>query len=118
MSTEQTQRTIDRYFELMGQAADFAVCFTEDVTWLIAETGEVVHGPGAVRDYIVALHSIMEDARTSKFVVGQDDVYLEGDCAPMAPRTGNRTHYCIAYDMKDDQIEAVRCYGLGGRSDV
>lgn len=118
MSTEQTQRTIDRYFEMMGREADFAECFTEDVTWLIADTGEIVRNPCPVRDYIVALHAAMEDAHTSKFVVGEDDVYLEGDCAPTAPGTGNRTHYCIAYDMKDDQITAVRCYGLGARATV
>jgi hypothetical protein len=39
MSVEKTQRTLDRYFGLMGRDEDFAECFTADVTWVIADTG-------------------------------------------------------------------------------
>jgi hypothetical protein len=36
---------------------------------------------------------------------------LEGDCADTFTRTSNRICYCVAYDMKDDLISAMRCYG-------
>ncbi len=54
MSVEQTQQTLDRYFGLMGKDEDFAECLTADVTWLIADTEDVIQGPDAVRDYIIA----------------------------------------------------------------
>ena len=113
MSVENTQRTLDRYFGLMGADEDFGKCFTADVTWLIADTGEVIHGPDSVRDYIIALHSRMVDSQGRTSVVGEDFVYLEGDCAAMAPNSGSRNNYCIAYEMRDDLIAAMRCYGLG-----
>ena len=112
MSVEKTQRTLDRYFGLMGRDEDFAECFTADVTWVIADTGEVIKGPDAVRDYIIALHTRMADTQGRKSVVGDGFVYLEGDCTATVPSSGRRISYCIAYDMSDDLIAAMRCYGL------
>jgi ketosteroid isomerase-like protein len=111
VSTEQTQRIIDRYFDLMGKDEDFTACCTRDVTWLVADTGEVVEGRQPVRDYINALHATMADAQTRHLVVGEDSVYLEGDCADPASADGARLRYCIAYDLRQDQIGAMRCYG-------
>ena len=54
MSAEQTQHTMDRYFELMGRGADFGACCSADVSWLVADTGEVIRGPGAVREFVAA----------------------------------------------------------------
>jgi len=113
MSVEQTQRTLDRYFGLMGEDEDFAECLTADVTWVIAETGAVIEGPDAVRDYIIALHTRMTDTQGHNTVVGDGYVYLEGDCAATDPSSNRRINYCIAYDMRDDLIAAMRCYGLG-----
>jgi hypothetical protein len=112
MSVEKTQRTLDRYFGLMGRDEDFAECFTADVTWVIADTGEVIEGPGAVPDYIIALHTRMADTQGRRSVVGDGFVYLEGDCAATVPSSRRRINYCIAYDMRDDLIAAMRCYGL------
>lgn len=113
MSVEQTQQTLDRYFGLMGKDEDFAECLTADVTWLIADTEDVIQGPGAVRDYIIALHMRMVDIQNRKSVVGDGFVYLEGDCAATARSTGRRVNYCIAYEMREDLMAAMRCYGLG-----
>ena len=112
MSVEQTQRTLDRYFDLMGKDQDFSTCFTEDVTWLAADTDFVVEGPDSVRDYIIALHSRMADSQGRKTVIGENFVYLEGDCTA-TQSSGARLNYCIAYDIRDDYIAAIRCYGLG-----
>ena len=113
MSVEQTQRTLDRYFGLMGEDEDFAECLTADVTWVVADTGEVIEGPDAVRDYIIALHTRMADTQGRKSVVGDGFVYLEGDCAALVSSSDRRINFCIAYDMRDDLIAAMRCYGLG-----
>jgi hypothetical protein len=32
MSLEQTQRTINHYFDVMSRGGDFAKCYTADVT--------------------------------------------------------------------------------------
>jgi hypothetical protein len=111
VSLEQTQRAIDRYFGIMGRGGDFADCYTTDVTWITSDTGERIHGPNPVRDYIVALHANMVDMQTRRFLVADGSVYLEGDCADTFTRTSNRICYCVAYDMKDDLISAMRCYG-------
>ncbi|MFH8250615.1 nuclear transport factor 2 family protein [Microbacterium sp. B2969] len=110
MSAEQTKTTISRYFDLMGQGADFSECCAPDVTWLVADTGEVIEGRERVRDYIVALHSSMVDARTRTLVVADDNVFLEGDCAALV--VGARTRYCVAYDISGELITAMRGYGI------
>ena len=114
MATDQAQRTMDRYFDLMGRGADFAVCYESDVSWLVADTGEVINGAAAVRDYVIALHASMVDWHTHTYVVGTEHVYLEGDCAPTPSQRDLRTRYCVAYDIADGLIRAMRCYGLGG----
>ncbi|GAA1979811.1 nuclear transport factor 2 family protein [Microbacterium pumilum] len=114
MTVVDSQRAMDRYFNLMRQGIDFDACYQEDVTWLVADTGDVIQGAHAVRDYVVALHASLTDLRSTKLVVGEDSAYLEGDCAAQAPGTVGRDHYCVAYDVQDDLIVAIRCYGIGG----
>ena len=113
MSVEQSQGTMDRYFDLMGRGADFSECYSAAATWLVADTGDIVEGAAPVRDFVLALHATMVDARTSKYTVGGGFAYLEGDCA--AEESGIRTRYCVAYDLAGDVITAMRCYGLGAR---
>ena len=115
MSTEQTQRTMDRYFDLMGQGADFGECYAPNVTWLVADTAEVIAGPAGVREYVIAVHATFIDPHTRKYFVGDGSVYLEGDCAAAESEAGGRCHYCVSYDLTDGVITSVRCYGLGSR---
>ena len=111
MSLEQTQQTINRYFDVMGRGGDFAQCYTADVTWTTTDTGEEVRGSSSVRDYVVALHNNMFDAQTRRIVVADGHAYLEGDCVEAPAGTGSRIYYCVAYDVADDRIAAMRCYG-------
>ncbi|MGC5169143.1 nuclear transport factor 2 family protein [Microbacterium sp. DT81.1] len=113
MSTEQTKQTMDRYFTLMGSEGDFAQCYAADVTWLVADTGEIVRGPQTVRNYVVTLHARLTDMQTLNFVVADDHSYLEGDCSAGRSRADERIHYCVAYDIDGGLITAMRCYGLG-----
>jgi SnoaL-like protein len=113
VSKEQTRQTIDRYFTLMGDDADFAECYTADVTWLTADSGILVEGAKAVRDYLLVLHGGLVDSQTRQLVIGDDTAYLEGDCA--APDSdGGRIPFCVAYDLRGDRISAMRCYGRLG----
>jgi hypothetical protein len=63
MSLEQTQQIINRYFDLMSHGGDFAECYSADVTWTTTDTGQQVRGASPVRDFIVALHNNMFDAK-------------------------------------------------------
>lgn len=116
METGEARRTIERYFELMGQGADFTECYHANVTWLIADTGKLVRGPSPVLDFLRVLHATMVDAQTRRLVVGEANAYLEGDCAATPLEPGSRTYYCVSYDIDDKLITAMRCYGLGARS--
>ena len=111
MSLEQTQQIINRYFDLMGHGGDFAECYSADVTWATTETGGELRGASSVRDYVGALHNNMFDAQTRRLVVADGHAYLEGDCVEAPTGTGSRIYYCVAYDVVDDRIAAMRCYG-------
>jgi ketosteroid isomerase-like protein len=111
MSFEETQRTIDHYFDLMSRGGDFGECYTTDVTWTMTDSGHQVSGPSAVRDYLVALHTNMFDAQTRTIVVSEGHAYLEGDCMGLPTGRSSRIFYCVAYDIVDGRITAMRCYG-------
>jgi hypothetical protein len=102
---------MDHYFEVMGRGGDFAEFYTADVTWTITDTGEDLRGASSVRDFIVALHNNMFDAQTRRIVVSDGHAYLEGDCLATPTVTSSRIYYCVAYDVVDDRIAAMRCYG-------
>ena len=109
MPFEQTQRTMVRYFDEMD-GGDLARVLATDATWTTAETGALIHGSVAVRDYIDALHHLMLDTQTRPLVVGEDTAHLEGDCL-VSPDGITRTAWCLAYDVAEDKITAMRLYG-------
>ena len=111
MSLEQTQQIINRYVDLMGHGGDFAECYSADVTWTTTDAGQQVRGPSSVRDYIVALHNNMFDAQTRRIVVSDGHAYLEGDCVQAPSGANSRIYHCVAYDIVDHRIAAMRCYG-------
>jgi hypothetical protein len=57
----------------------------------------------------------MHDAQTRKLVCSDDGAYLEGDCAAVSGRSQERLAYCVAYDVADGKITAMRFYGAVGR---
>ena len=110
MSVEQSRRTMHGYFEAMANG-QFEQFFTDDVTWTDAESGEVVSGPAAVQIAIIALHNQLSDMRTRQLVVSERAAYIEGDA--IGPTSSNqRLLYCVAYDLNEDKITALRAYGL------
>jgi hypothetical protein len=76
----------------METTGHFAQFFTDDVTWTTIDTNDVVRGPQAVQDFIVALHARMSDAQTHRLVFSEDCAYLEGSCAGVEGR--GVAHHC------------------------
>ena len=114
MSVEETQQVIQRYFEVMGAEGDFSEFYVEDVTWVMVDTGIEVPGRSAARDYVIALHSQMADGHTRSLVVSDGAAYVEGDRLNSQQRQAPRISYCVAFDLTDDRITAMRCYGNFG----
>jgi hypothetical protein len=111
MGEQATKAVMDRYFKRMGAGEDFSDCYTADVTWTTFDDGSQVQGSGPVREYLVALHKNMVDARTRRLIFADSAAYLEGDCADSSTGNVNRLAYCVAYDVTGDKISAMRCYG-------
>ena len=109
MSIEQTQRTMNRYFEAMRKG-QFQQFFTDDVTWTTIESGDEVRGPSAVQAAIIALHRQLSDVHTRRLAVSDGAAYIEGDGTGTQAEQ-RRTAYCVAYDVDDDRITAMRAYG-------
>jgi predicted ester cyclase len=121
MSLEATTRTINSYLNALLSGGDFGQFFTDDVRWTTMETGEEIQGREVVRDFIVALHKELFDARPEvrNVVIADGLVALEADFvgvhtrefAGIAP-TGAavRVPYCVLYDVGEDGITALRAY--------
>ncbi len=114
MSVELTQQVIDRYFDVMGAHGDFSTFYVDGVTWVMVDAGAEIRGRSAVFDYVVALHGQMSDVHTRRIVVADRAAYLEGDCMNAQQKDAPRISYCVAYDLTDDRITAMRCYGAFG----
>ena len=62
MSVEETQQVLDEYLDALLGGGDFGAFFADDVRWTTMETGDVISGRDAVRDFIIALHTQLFDA--------------------------------------------------------
>jgi hypothetical protein len=115
MSVDQTQRVIDRYFDLMVAGGDFSQSYADDVSWTMVDADIEIRGAVAVRDYIIALHAQMAETHTRKIVVSDGAAYLEGDCPDPDKGEPHRIAYCVAYDITGDRITAMRGHGRSVR---
>ena len=121
MATETSERVMREYLEALLARGDFGRFFTDDVLWTTMETGEQIRGREAVRDYIVAMHTVLFDARpvVRGVAVSGDVALLEadfvgrhiGEMGGIAP-TGRdvKVSYCVVYDIRGEQIAALRAY--------
>jgi predicted ester cyclase len=121
MSLEATTQTINSYLNALFNGGDFGQFFADDVRWTTMETGDVIQGREAVRDYIVALHRDLFDARPEVRNVAIADglAALEadfvgvhtGEFAGIAPTgTAVRLPYSVFYDVGEKGITALRAY--------
>jgi len=108
MSTDDTSETMSAYFAAL-ETGRFQQFFTDDVTWTTIQSGAVVRGAEAVEGSINGLHARMTDLSTRQLISAQGVAYLEGACAGTGD--GDRIPFCVAYDLADDRIDAMRAYG-------
>jgi hypothetical protein len=106
---------MDRYFAAMGAEEDFSQFFEEDVTWLMVDSGHEVRGAVSVRDYILKLHSRMQGGHQRPLVVAERHAMLEGHSVNAGDGNELGLAYCLIYDVSEDRISAVRCYGTLAR---
>jgi hypothetical protein len=57
----------------------------------------------------------MFDAQTRTIIVSDGHAYLEGDCAEAPTESSSWIFYCVAYDIVDGRIAAMRCYDPGAQ---
>ncbi|HSE70324.1 MAG TPA: ester cyclase [Nocardioidaceae bacterium] len=121
MSVEETQQLISSYFDALLNEGDFARFFAEDVVWTTMETLDQIRGRDEVRDFIIALHSEMFDARpeVKNVIVGDGVVSLEAvfvgkhiaDFAGVpATNAAVRVPYSVFYDIENGQITTLHAY--------
>ncbi len=121
MSVRTSTDIMTGYLDALLARRDFATYFSDDVTWTTIETGELIVGRDAVRDYIVAFHTQLFDAAPElrSVTVGETTAALEadfvgthiGEFAGVAPEgAAVRVPYCVVYDLGETGITALRFY--------
>ena len=95
MSVESTTKVMNDYLDALLKQEDFGRFFADDILWTTTETGDEVRGRDAVRDFIVAFHTQVFEARPefTGLTVGDGRATLEanfvgthtGDFAGIAP---------------------------------
>ena len=118
---DDTRTVMEQYVQALLDGSDFGRFFAPDVVWTTMETGEVVHGRDAVRDLIVGMHT--QAFRAHPELVGMvtdggkamlEAVFIGTHVGEFAgvPATGVdvRLPYCMAYDVADGAITALRAY--------
>ena len=121
MSAEETQRVVDEYLDALLDGGDFGAYFSDDVRWTTMETGEVITGRDAVRDFIVALHKELFDAspQLGLLICGDHSAALEATfigrhiaefAGVEATEAEVRLPYSMFYEFEGGQITALRAY--------
>ena len=121
MSIEETQQLLGEYFDALLGGGDFAAFFAEDVRWTTMETGDVIRGSDAVRDFIVALHTHLFDASPEfgPLICGADSAALEATfvgrhiaefAGVEATGAEVRLPYSVFYELDSGKIRALRAY--------
>jgi ketosteroid isomerase-like protein len=121
MAGQAAREIMDGYIAALGDRSDLGRFFAPDVRWTTMESGDEVVGREQVRDFIVAFHTQLFDAHPHlvNLLVGNDTAMLEarfigthtGEFGGV-PATGASVDvpYCIAYQISDGMISALRAY--------
>ena len=110
MGEQATKEVMDRYFKRMGAGEDFSDCYTADVTWTTFDDGSQVRGAGPVREYLVALHENMVDARTGDSSSPTAPPTLKVTAPPRAPAVS--TELPIALLTMSQATRSARCVAM------
>jgi predicted ester cyclase len=121
MSVEETQQVLREYFTALLGGGDFGSFFADDVRWTTMETGDVISGRDAVRDFIGALHAQLFDAspELGALICGDSSAALEAtfvgrhiaEFAGVAATGAQvRLPYAVFYELEGGKISELRAY--------
>lgn len=120
-----TRATMDDYLEALTSRGNFAVYFTDDVTFELIGTDQVINGRSPVEEFIRYAHETAFDSTVEvrTVTVDEDRDRCAVELVFSGPHTGDfvgigatgkevRVPYSAYYDLTDDGISAVRVYGV------
>ncbi len=121
MSVDETRQVVGEYLDALRGGGDFGAFFADDVRWTTMETGDVISGRDAVRDFIVALHTKLFDASPEFGRVVCDDgaaaleaTFVGKHIAEFAGvgATGAdvRLPYSVFYEIEAGKVTELRAY--------
>jgi steroid delta-isomerase-like uncharacterized protein len=121
MTVDETKRVIGEYLDALLGGGDFGAFFADDVRWTTMETGDVLSGRDAVRDFIIALHSQLFEAspELGRLIYGDGSAALEATfrgrhiaefAGVEATGAEVRLPYSMFYELDDGRITALRAY--------
>ena len=90
MTVDETRRVLGDYLDALLGGGVFAAYFADDVQWSTTETGEVISGADAVRDFIIAFHKELFDASPAR------TAHLWGRCRRAGSNVRRQAHSGIA----------------------
>ena len=119
MSTER--QVMQDYLDALVKRADFPAYFTDDVVATFEGTDQRADGQEAAGQLIRHIHQYAFDARMElkNLLTDQGKAAIEADFAGThtgefagIPATGRKVHipYSVIYDLRGDQISALRIY--------
>ena len=112
MSIERTRATVVAYAQAVIGRQDYTRYFSNDVVYTEMDTGCETRGPAAVAQVIDADLRRASDVTLRNLIVGEGQAAAEATL--VNPELGS-IPYCVAYDLADDKITALRIYSLGAR---
>jgi predicted ester cyclase len=121
MSVEETQRVLGEYLDALLTGGDFGAFFADGVRWTTMETGEVITGRDAVRDFITAFHTQLFEASPEwgTLVCGDGSAALEATfigkhiaefAGVSATGAEVRLPYSVFYELEAGKITELRAY--------
>lgn len=110
MSLERTRETLTAYAQTLLARGPYADYFSDDVTFTVMSNGEETRGRAAVERRIDADHNAARELKLRNLIIGEGQAVAEAD---FVSRDGAVTPYCVAYDLADGKITALRLYFAG-----
>ncbi len=108
MSTERTLEILQAYGSAVSSHGPYADFFADDVTFTVMNHGEVARGRTAVERRIADLHSA--ELKVRGVLPGPGKLVLEAD---FTGKDGVAIPYCIAFELAEDKLTAIRIYFAG-----
>jgi ketosteroid isomerase-like protein len=113
MSVENTQQTMEAYFQDLVGGGPYKQHFADNVVVALAGTDQGAEGPDDVQAWIDYLHREAFEAHPERknMFCADGNATVEGDFVGMAA-TGRevRVPYSVVYDLEGEKIKALRIY--------